>query len=74
MRLTHSAEEAGEVRREGRAAARAGASEHDNPYDRLTMAYHHWRDGFGFPGERPSRVSTRVVRNRGFAWRASQCF
>jgi len=48
MRLTHSAEEAAEVRREGRAAARAGASEHDNPYGRLTMAYHHWRDGFGF--------------------------
>jgi hypothetical protein len=46
MRLTHSSEEADEVRREGRAAAKAGASEHDNPYDRLTMAYHHWRTGF----------------------------
>jgi hypothetical protein len=47
MRLKHSAEEADEVRREGHAAARAGASEHDNPYDRLTMAYRHWRAGFG---------------------------
>ena len=47
MRLMHSPEEAGEVRREGRAAAKAGCSEHDNPYDRLTMAYRHWRAGFG---------------------------
>ena len=74
MRLTHSAEEAGEVRREGRAAARAGASEHDNPYDRLTMAYHHWRDGFGLNRESPRRVATRVLGHRGKVWRRALCF
>jgi hypothetical protein len=47
MRLKHNAEEAEEVRREGRAAARSGCSEHDNPYHRLTTAYRHWRMGFG---------------------------
>jgi hypothetical protein len=46
MRLKHSSEEAEEVRLEGRAAARSGCSEHDNPYDRLTMAFRHWRTGF----------------------------
>jgi hypothetical protein len=75
MRLNHSPEEADEVRKEGRAAARAGASEHDNPYHRLTMAYRHWRDGFGVAVSPTAYgVRTQPGLSRSPNGRASRCF
>jgi hypothetical protein len=74
MRLNHSSEEADEVRREGRAASRAGASEHDNPYDRLTMAYHHWRDGFGIHKRNPPDYRGLRVRVPGYSRAVSSAY